>query len=76
LNLAGLHFKTDGGIELQMDSPYKWNRKPMLVFYGAQRERAYKISVNGSDALTFSGEQLQSGVDLPIPAERAKRANR
>jgi len=75
LNIGGWHLNTKGGIELQIDTPYIWKRKPKLIFYGVQRKRDYKISVNGSDALTFSGEQMQSGVELPIPAERTKRAN-
>ncbi len=76
LNLTGWRSKSDGAMELQMDSPYAWKRKPTLVFYGAQPKREYRISVNGSDILTFSGEELKGGVQLPIPAERKRSASR
>jgi hypothetical protein len=76
LNLTGWSVSAGGTIELQMDSPYRWNRRPNLVFYRSQPKREYKISVNGSETLTFSGEQLGNGVTLPFPAETTKSADR
>ena len=75
LNLTGWHMSADGAVGLQMDSPYRWKRKPNVIFYRAQSKREYKISVNGSDALTFSGEQLGVGVALPLPPDTAENAN-
>src|SRR5206468_2831347 len=62
LNMRGLQMTA----ELQIDSPFRWSRRPTLIFYGAERKGQYKISVNGGAAVTFSGEQLEGGVALPL----------
>lgn len=76
LNLTGWHMTNEGAIKLQMDSPYRWHRKPSLIFYGAGCNRGYTVSINGGEPLPFSGEQLGSGVAVAVPISSPERASR
>jgi hypothetical protein len=65
VNLTG--WKMEGArLDLQMDSPYRWTRKPVVVFYGADANREYRLSVNGRDAGRFTGKQLRNGVNAAV----------
>ena len=58
-------------IQLQMDSPYRWDRKPRIVFHGTAPKRSYRISINGSDGLDFSTKQMESGIAVAEPVQTA-----
>jgi len=60
-------WKIDGySIELQIDSPFTWSRKPIVVFYRGKPEREYRLSVNGEHQGKFAGKQLEAGVPITI----------
>lgn len=56
-------------IDMQMDSPYQWNRKPEIAFHGAQPTGQYKVSVNGSAIQRFSGKELEFGISIAMPLQ-------
>jgi hypothetical protein len=56
-------------IHVEIDTPFAWNRKPEIVFHGAQPEREYKVSMNGSAIQTFTGRQLELGVSIGMPRQ-------
>ena len=66
LNVTGWKIARDS-IELQMDSPYRWDRKPVIAFHRTNGDREYRVSVNGNPAERFAGRQLEIGVPVAIP---------
>ncbi len=60
-------WKIDGSsIDLQISSPFIWNRKPIIVFHKGKSGHEYRLSVNGSYQDTLTGEQLEAGVPVVI----------
>jgi hypothetical protein len=51
-------------IALQMNSPFRWSRPPVVVFRGDAFAASYRLVVNGVSAGVFSAAQLQRGVPL------------
>jgi hypothetical protein len=76
LNITSWEMAGDGQIELKMDSPYHWTRKPEIVFHNVEANRGYKISVNGSPPQSFSGKQLESGVAVAMPLQTHQTIDR
>jgi hypothetical protein len=58
----------DGQIRLKLDSPFSWRRKPTVVFRRTEPGRQYRVYVNGTDAGTWSGADLEKGI-LLVPAK-------
>jgi hypothetical protein len=52
-------------IELEIGSPFRWNREPVAIFHGAEAKRAYRVVVNGADLGSKRGEELARGLKLP-----------
>jgi hypothetical protein len=55
---------------LRLSSPFLWKRAPLVVFRHTEPVRKYRIFVNGAEAGTWSGADLEQGV--PLPAKRAR----
>ena len=70
LGVNGLNVKrcTVAGdtIELEIDSPFRWNREPVAIFHGAEANRVYRVVVNGSDLGPKRGQELARGLTLPL----------
>ena len=75
LNVTKWEIAKDSRIAVQLESPYHWNRNPQIVFHGAEANREYRISVNGSQPQRVSGKQLETGiaVAMPLPASETSR---
>ncbi len=52
-------------IELELTSPFQWSRKPVGAFRGAAPAKHYTLYVGGHSAGTFTGKELERGVELP-----------
>jgi hypothetical protein len=52
----------DGRIELKLFSPFVWHRQPTIVFHRAERNRRYRLIVNGADLGERSGAELTRGI--------------
>ncbi len=52
-------------IELEIGSPFRWNREPVAIFHGAEANRVYRVIVNGADLGPKRGEELARGLKLP-----------
>jgi hypothetical protein len=57
-------------IELEIGSPFRWNREPVAIFHGAEARRAYRVVVNGAELGSKRGEELARGLKLPRVALR------
>ena len=55
-------------IRLGMTSPFRWARKPVVVFRGAAADRRYRLVVNGAEIGVVAGKDLTAGVPVPAPA--------
>jgi hypothetical protein len=51
-------------IALQMNSPFRWSRPPVVVFRGDAPAASYRLVVNGVSAGVFNAVELQRGVPL------------
>jgi hypothetical protein len=53
-------------ISLQIRSPFRWSRKPVLIFHHTVPTRHYRLAVNGMQIGTFAGADLERGVPVPM----------
>jgi hypothetical protein len=51
-------------IRLEMSSPFPWKRKPVVVFHRTEPSKTYRLNVNGVDAGSRRGEDLEKGVEV------------
>jgi hypothetical protein len=63
LNVTDWKIESDR-IELQMNSPYHWPRKPVIAFHHTNANQKYRVSVNGNATESFLGKQLEVGVPV------------
>jgi hypothetical protein len=59
---------SEGTVRFSLSSPFKWKRSPVIVFRQTTPARRYHVSVNGAEAGSWSGEELEKGI--PWPFER------
>jgi hypothetical protein len=55
------------GISLRdgaLSTPFAWKRQPVVVFRRAEPTRRYRLVVNGSEAGTWRGDDLEKGVTV------------
>ncbi|HXK60088.1 MAG TPA: hypothetical protein PLP42_09355 [Acidobacteriota bacterium] len=57
----------DGQIHLQLSSPFVWKTKPVVVFHRTQPSKSYRVYVNGKEAGTWSGKELEKGIRVELP---------
>jgi hypothetical protein len=55
----------DGQIRLKLASPFAWNRKPVVVFHRSEPARRYRVFLDGIEAGSWSGVELEKGIPLP-----------
>ena len=53
-------------IGLNLKSPFRWSREPVLVVHRAQPKQSYRLFVNGKALGAFSGSLLEKGVPVPL----------
>ena len=53
-----------GRIRLEISTPFAWTRQPVVVFRRTEPARRYQILLNGSEAGTWIGADLEKGVPL------------
>ena len=53
-----------GGIRLQITNPFDWKRRPVVVFRHANASRRYRLEVNGADAGSWTGRELDEGIPV------------
>jgi hypothetical protein len=55
-----------GQIGLRISSPFAWKRAPVVVFRHTEPSRRYRVFVNGVEAGTWRGADLEKGVSLSL----------
>ncbi len=65
LNVTGCRV-AGGVIRLGYSSPFTWRRRPVFVFHGCDPRQNYRVIVNGVDAGSWRGADLEKGVALPL----------
>jgi hypothetical protein len=68
LNLAECSINEER-IRLSVSSPFKWKRPPVIVFRRADPSRRYQVYVNGAQAGSGRGEDLEKGIPLSLAKE-------
>jgi hypothetical protein len=68
LNVTGCDISEDR-ISLQIESPFRWIRKPVVIFHNTVPTQHYRLVVNGVEIGTFAGIELERSVPLPIPLQ-------
>jgi len=53
-----------GQIRLRLSSPFTWKREAVVVFRRTEPARRYQLMVNGVDAGTWEGKDLERGISL------------
>jgi hypothetical protein len=56
----------DGQIRLKLASPFAWSRKPVVVFHRTEPARRYRVFLNGIEAGSWSGAELENGIPLAL----------
>jgi len=56
----------DGQIRLNLSSPFKWQRRAVVVFRRTEPARRYQVQVNGVAAGSWRGKDLEKGIS-PTP---------
>jgi hypothetical protein len=60
----------DGKIEIEISSPFPWQREPVMVFRNIRPSASYALTVNGIALGTYNGAELEKGV--PVPLKRGR----
>ena len=69
LNVTGC--KVDGrNVDLDINTPFDWPRKPVIVFRNGSQERKYSVKVNGTEAGEWKGSELEKGVAISVATIR------
>jgi len=53
-------------IRLKLASPFAWNRKPVVVFRHTEPARQYRVYVDGVEAGSWRGADLEKGIPLGL----------
>ncbi|MCU0916739.1 MAG: hypothetical protein MUC88_19585 [Planctomycetes bacterium] len=64
-----------GKITLHIDSPFLWQREPVLVFRNVGSSGDYALTVNGIATGTYKAVELESGIAIPFRAASSVRAD-
>jgi hypothetical protein len=56
----------EGTIRFSLLSPFKWKRSPVVAFRAAEPARLYHLYINGEEAGSWRGEDLEKGINLPL----------
>ena len=51
-------------IRLEIRTPFAWTRQPVVVFRRAEPTRRYQVLLNGAEAGSWSGADLEKGIRL------------
>jgi len=63
LNLTDADVQEDR-IQFQLNSPFRWQRKPVVLFRDTMPEKVYKVTVNGKVVGSFPGKTLETGISV------------
>jgi hypothetical protein len=72
LNVRRCSISDDGRIELEIESPFRWTRRPEIVFHNARGGITYRVSVNGEAGRSYSAKELEQGVPTAMPRETSE----
>jgi hypothetical protein len=67
LNISNWTMSQGNKIELQIDSPYHWDRNPEIVFHNLGASPDFEVSINGVGPQKFSNKQMESGISITMP---------
>jgi hypothetical protein len=56
---------TGDNIELKVNTPFGWSRRPVAAFRRVPATRRYRVVLNGQSAGVYTSAELESGVALP-----------
>jgi hypothetical protein len=56
----------EGRIQLNVSSPFNWERHPVVVFRRTDLARTYHVDVNGAEIGSWRGEDLERGIPLSL----------
>ena len=56
----------DREIHLELNSPFRWKRKPIIVFHYIPEEGNYRLMINAHDLGVYSSRNMETGVDIDI----------
>jgi hypothetical protein len=59
----------DGEIHLDLNSPFRWERKPMIVFHYIPEEGDYRLIINSQDLGVYSSRNMETGVGIDVKFE-------
>jgi hypothetical protein len=58
--------KEDTLIDLEISTPFAWQRQPVAVFLRADPKTSYQIRLNGTQIGSWNGADLKKGIPLPL----------
>ena len=56
----------DGEIHLDLNSPFQWKRKPVMVFHFIPEEGNYRLIINGRDLGDYSSREMETGISIDV----------
>jgi len=75
IGVNGLNVKacdvSGGHIVLEIESPFHWNREPVVTFHHIVPAQRYDLKVNGTELGSFTPATLEGGVPVPVPTQDA-----
>lgn len=58
---------TGDRLTVTFDSPFPWNREPVIAFHGRTHRSSYRLMVNGHDSGTVAWTDLEKGISAREP---------
>jgi hypothetical protein len=69
LNITRCEINNDK-IELAINSPFKWQRKPVIVFRNLKSLAGHTLAINGVPLGTYQGSNLEKGIPVPLAEKK------
>jgi hypothetical protein len=60
----------DGKIAIEINSPFPWQREPVVTFRNVGPSASYALIVNGATIGSYQGAQLEKGIAVPLTNSR------
>jgi len=61
---------SDGQVRLRISTPFAWKQQPVVVFRRTEPTRRFRLVVNGIEAGTWRGEDLEKGVAVSFAKDQ------
>ena len=53
-------------IYLEVNSPFQWKRKPVIIFHHFNEKYSFRLIINGKDSCVYTMKEMEAGISIDI----------